>query len=146
VPELRRDIEELAKNPPQKKTPVQAAAEMLEEIDACLAKSESKDQASQPRKKARRRARKPARCRPAKRATKRRVQRAEPAQPDDRALPAPAPAPQSDPAPLAPDSAPSATVPPAGAEVVASSLRLESGLSISSPRVGTEEVIKADQG
>ena len=41
VTELRRDIEEFAKNPPQQKTPVQAAAEMLEEMDACLAKSES---------------------------------------------------------------------------------------------------------
>ena len=66
VPELRRDIEELTKNPPQKKTPVQAAAEMLEEIDACLAKSESKKHASRPPSKPRRRCQKPARRRPSK--------------------------------------------------------------------------------
>jgi hypothetical protein len=65
VPELRRDIQELTNNPPKKKTPVQAAAEMLEEIDAYLAKSESKDQPAQPPSKPRRRCQKPARRRPA---------------------------------------------------------------------------------
>ena len=66
VTELRRDIEEFAKNPPQQKTPVQAAAEMLEEMDACLAKSEAEAQSSQPRQKPRRHSRKPARRRPAR--------------------------------------------------------------------------------
>jgi len=150
VPELRRDIEELAKNPPQQKTPVQAAAEMLEEIDACLAKSQSKHQASQPRQKARCHSRKPARRRPARNhpapRTVHPVQRvrpvhpAKPAQPEDQTLPSPAPAPQSDPAPLAPDSGPSAT-----AGVVASSLPLESGLLTTPPPAGAAPSIKPNQ-
>jgi len=150
VPELRRDIEELAKNPPQQKTPVQAAAEMLEEIDACLAKSQSKHQASQPRQKARCHSRKPARRRPARNhpapRTVHPVQRvrpvhpAKPAQPEDQTLPSPAPAPQSDPAPLAPDSGPSAT-----AGVVASSLPLESGLFTTPPPAGAAPSIKPNQ-
>jgi hypothetical protein len=84
VPELRRDIEELTKNPPQKKTPVQAALETLREMEAGLGiKTKIKDPSAQPPTKPRRRARKPAQCRPAKRATTRRVERAKPAQPDD---------------------------------------------------------------
>jgi hypothetical protein len=83
VTELRRDIEEFAKNPPQQKTPVQAAADMLEEMDACLAKSETKAESSHPRKEPRRHSRKLAQRRPAKRATKRRVHPVRPVQPNN---------------------------------------------------------------
>jgi len=117
LPELRRDVQEKAKHPPVVPTPVQAAAEMLKEIDAYLAKTKNQDPAiklvSKLLSKPRRRARKTAPCRPAERAAARRVRRAKPARPDDMDRPASAPAAPFDPSPLPPDSAPT---PPAGAE------------------------------
>jgi len=143
VPELRRDIQELTKNPPVKPSPVQAAAEMIEEIDACLAKSESKDQAAQPRKKARRRSRKPARRRPARvhrgPGTVHPVQHVHPVHPAKPAHP--------DVVAAVYDRRqfPVQPAEPAQPGVVASSLRLESNPSAASPPAGAEAAIKANQ-
>jgi hypothetical protein len=61
LPELRRKYEELAKHPPVKPSPVQAAADMLKEMDACLAETEIKIPDLPPPSGPRRRARKPTR-------------------------------------------------------------------------------------
>jgi len=124
LPELLRDIHEMAKKPMVVPTPVQAAAEMLEEIDAYLAKSKFKDPAAKLLSKLRHRARKSAPCRKARRAAARRVRRSEPARPDPE---------------------PSAAPPPGGPDVVESSLRLESGLPLASPPAGAEPPIGSNQ-
>ncbi len=136
LPELRREVQEKAKHPPVVPTPVQGAVEMLEEIDAYLAKSEGKDPATKLLAKLRRRTRKPAPCRPAKRAATRRVRRAEPAQPDDVAAVydrRQSPVPPAEPAqPDEPD-------------IVASSLRLDAEPSAPTPPAGAEPPIGPDR-
>ena len=133
VPELRRDLQQMVNNPPKQQTEVQAALQMLREMEVGLGlKTKIKAPSGQHQSKANRRSTKPAKRHPAPahRAprTVRPVQRvraphpAEPAQPDDQVRPAPAPTAPFEPAPLAPDSGLSA---PAG--FVASSLRLEIG-------------------
>jgi len=124
LPELRRDVQEKAKHPPVVPTPVQAAAEMLKEIDAYLAKTDGKYPAVKLPSEPRRRARKSAPCRKAKRAATRRVRRAKPVQPDPE-----------------PSAAPS----PGGPEGVASSLRLEPSLSAPTPPAGAEPPIGSDR-
>jgi len=151
VEKLCAHAEELAKNPPVKRTPMEAAMDLYTQMGDFIAKSRSKDQAVPPPSKrparACRRVRKPVEPEARRHnATTRGVQRTESAPPDDKVHPAPAPAAPLDPAPLAPDCGLSATASPAGAEDVTSSLRLESGLSDVAPPARAEEAVKADQG
>jgi hypothetical protein len=135
--EWARYGEELAKNPPVKRSPIQAAADMLHEMDVALGLDKTKDRAASAQRKPCRRARKPASCRPAKRATTRPVQPAETVPPNDPAPPAPAPAPPSDSSPMPPASG--------APDLVASSLRLDPGLSTQPSAGKTEHPIKPDK-
>jgi hypothetical protein len=144
VAELRRDIEEMAKNPPQQKTPVQAAAEMLEEMDAYVAKSETEAQPAQPRKKARRRARKPAPCRPARRAKP--VRAADVAAVyDRRQLPVPPAEPAQPGAVAAVYDRRQLPVHPVQPDIPASSQPLEPALSTAPPPAAAAPPIKPNQ-
>ncbi len=149
VPELRRDLQQLLKNPPKKQTEVQAALQMLREMEIGLGiKTKIKAPSGQPQSKACRRARQPAKSRAPRPPASRPVRRVRPVQkvhiPPPTPRPSPHPAPASAapfaPAPLAPDSAPSAP-----ADVEATSLRLESVPSAAPPPGGAEEGIKPNQ-
>jgi hypothetical protein len=121
VEKLCAHAEEQAKNPPVKRTPMEAAMDLYTQMGDFIAKSRSKDQAVPPPSRrpsrARRRVRKPVEpeARPYN-ATARGVQRTDSGRPDDKVQPAPAPAGPLDPAPSPPDSGLSATASPAGAE------------------------------
>ena len=154
---------DLAKNPPVKRSPMQAALDLLQEMDdglEKLSKRKSRVASAPPRSSACRRARKPVepqarrykatkqvepQARPCKEtkpvepqarnynATESGVPRTESAQPEDKVSPDPAPAGPLDAAPLAPESSLPAIAPVGAAMVVESSLRLESGLPAVAP-------------
>ena len=114
--EWERRFQEARQNPPQPKTVVQAAAEMIREMDAALG-FKTDDFAKRQEELERRLDRlgaKTVKPRPARRAkiTPEPVQPASPASPAEQAPSEPEPPPQSNPSPAPPTSDPSAVVPP----------------------------------
>jgi len=124
--EWARYGKEMAQNPPVKRTEMEAALDLYREMGAGLRaiESENKAASAKPRSKECRHARKSVEPKTRRDNTATRgVQSAESTQPEDTASPAAASATPlesapSEPAPLAPDSGPSAVASPGGADQV----------------------------
>ena len=133
VAKLQRDVKQWKKNRPPKRTEVQAAAEMLRDIDIAVGDgSKIKIPPDQPRPKAGRRSRKPANRASIKRPSTRpahKVHKVHKVHQDDEVHPAVPPQSPSNPAPLAA---------PNGRDASPRRPRCESGSAISPPAPPTE--------